>query len=443
MTSAVYYNYPPIRIQGVSTNNKGVISYTPPTEYAVNISYHTLDYILSAICLYTENGTSYLILQNKNTVTSDKSNLYIYLVIKLEEGDSGDSGDSKNDINKIMDQLQSGTASEVSCDNLNSLLNTMGAANICPNTHDHHQDGYIVRFENTIKVKGLSSGTKAFTTTNAWMEVIEPIMSSPITWTNQNLDWTFQCSYSDDNGSGTKNEKAVNPDPMHDIVTIMVLLMVASGLYLAMPVIYTKAILGMYADTDTMYLKALDFIWSLNGFLWGLLFVIAAIVKKHNSYYFMSLMVFLILFSCKKWISDNVGDLYDTSADNKNKIENNLNALTGRKNVTINTDYPNIINCAGKGNKALSFAEFCALVFFILSAVYAGVDASKFNYFAYTFMGLIIMVTGFFNGFPKSEKGNYIGGAFIILGIVVIAVGCGIQGGKKQGLDDIPISSKE
>jgi hypothetical protein len=58
-------------------------------------------------------------------------------------------------------------------------------------------------------------------------------------------------------------------------------------------------------------------------------------------------------------------------------------------------------------------------------------------------MGLIIMATGVFNGMPKQEKGKYIGAAFIVLGIIVIAVGCGVQGGKNKGLDDIPISSKE
>jgi hypothetical protein len=86
--------------------------------------------------------------------------------------------------------------------------------------------------------------------------------------------------------------------------------------------------------------------------------------------------------------------------------------------------------------------EFVALVFFIISAVYAGVDASKFNYFAYTFMGLIIMATGFFNGMPFIT-GNIPGLLFLALGVIVIAVGCGIQGGKNKGLDDIPISSKE
>jgi len=386
--------------------------------------------------LYKADTTHYLILQNKNTVTSNASNLYIYLVIKLDEGDSS------NDINTILNQLQNATASEVSCDNLNAVLhtNSIGVANICPNTNTS-QDGYIVHFANSIKVKNLSGSTSAFATSNDWIGNITPGNSTPINWTNENLDWTFQCSYSDDNGSGTKNEKAVNADPMHDIVTIMVLLMVASGIYVAMPVIYAQGILGMYADADTdpMYLKALDFIWSLNGFLWGLLFVIAAIVKKHNSYYFMSLMVFLILFVCKTWIGDNVGDLYGKSEENKPKIIKKITELTGRKNVQIEPVYPNILNYG----HPFFLMEFVAFVFFIISAVYAGVDASKFNYFAYTFMGLIIAATGFFNGIPFIRPWNTPGLLFLALGVIVIAVGCGIQGGKNKGLDDIPISSKE
>jgi hypothetical protein len=350
---------------------------------------------------------------------------------------TGKEGDA--DIGMIIEMLSNNMASSNTL-SLNTPLTNLKTANVYTSAD---KDGFTIRFGNSLKVSSTSTG---FTNQlpNDWHVNLDPNdpLFTTIEWTNQNLDWTFQCSYSDDNGSGTKNEKAVNADPMHDIVTIMVLLMVASGIYLAMPVIYTQGILGMYADRTPMYLKALDFIWSLNGFLWGLLFVIAAIVKKHNSYYFMSLMVFLILFSCKKWISDNMGDLYDKSQENTEKIKTKIKELTGR-NVEIIPDYPDIINFAGKGNKALSFIECCAFVFFIISAVYAGVDASKFNYFAYTFMGLIIMATGVFNGMPKWEKGKYIGAAFIVLGIIVIAVGCGVQGGANKSLDDIPISSKE
>jgi hypothetical protein len=126
----------------------------------------------------------------------------------------------------------------------------------------------------------------------------------------QVLDWNVTCSLvGEDSSSGTTQYSASNPDNMDGMVIIIVLLMIVSGIYMMMPVIYLQFIVGIARTRISAPLNSIDKFWTFVCFLALIALLIVGVATKKNTYYFVFVCIFLLFFSSKKWISDNVGNI--------------------------------------------------------------------------------------------------------------------------------------
>jgi hypothetical protein len=231
----------------------------------------------------------------------------------------------------------------------------------------------------------------------------------------------------EDSSSGTTQYSASNPDNMDGMVIIIVLLMIVSGIYMMMPVIYLQFIVGIARTRTSAPLNSIDKFWTFICFLALIAFLIVGVATKKNTYYFLFVCIFLLFFSSKKWISDNVGNI--TAKDAATAGPQMVTTLDGKD---LDPGMFSILNSENATFKYIQIGLFIIILSMFSTAIALGVakNGHASDDFTASFCWVFasaIALTGFSGNYesylpPKGWQLWVAIGLFIIIGVIPMSV---------------------
>jgi hypothetical protein len=225
--------------------------------------------------------------------------------------------------------------------------------------------------------------------------------STPATIRKQIFGWNMSCTLvGEDEAGGQVNVPTVRVDTMDTIALLVMLLLVVSSFYLSVPIIYKYYIVPIaQAGRKDLPLASIDMFWTAISALTIISFTMFGIKSKQPSYYFFAFTIGIILFISKKWVRENIGNIYSS---NKAGINVDFTADPSISNTPkgIDNGYFSIFTTdEGAMNYKAIIAVFITLSAYLginISSAVSDTTDSKFSSAIISFMGLSIFTTAMF-----------------------------------------------
>ena len=367
--ATVYYNFDSITVSLAGLNTQNAIAATQ-TNATTNIQYNDLPYFINQLYFYHDSNANqnYFIVQT--TATPGEFNQCMFFAIPVDT--NSDPTATSTDIDKLFE----GTSGSATV-NISACLTDGDSAKIYTATNGWNtvvvDEHYIIK--NNLTQANTVSHIDNFTLDGN---------STNTTIRKQIFGWNMTCSLlGEDENGGHVQTPAVKIDSMDTMALIVTLLLIVTSFYLSVPVVYK-----FY-----MYWTAICGLTILSLVSYGL-------KSKLPSYYFFAFTVGLILFICKKWVQDNIGNVYTNNLAQLN-LTMTADPNTGKPSHGIDPGYFSVYlskNGAGFNYKAMVFM-------FVTMSIYLGItvsslatdtDASKYSAAIISFMGMAIFTTSMF-----------------------------------------------
>ena len=203
----------------------------------------------------------------------------------------------------------------------------------------------------------------------------------------------------EDEAGGEVNMPTARVDTMDTIALLVMLLLVVSSFYLAVPIIYKYYIIPIAQTRENLPLASIDMFWTAISVLTIISFTMFGIKSKQPSYYFFAFTVGLILFISKKWVRENIGNIY---SNNKAAINVDFTADPSTSNTPkgIDSGYFTVFTTGSGGmNYKAIIAVFITLSAYLginISSAVSNTTDSNFSSAIISFMGLSIFTTAMF-----------------------------------------------
>lgn len=389
--ATVYYNFDSVMLNlgGTEPNRKAQsISAIQPNP-TTNIQYNNTPYFMNNVyfCKDTSEQKTYFVV--KSTADPDADGKCIYFAIPVVS--NTDPTAEPTEIDKIFQGVKPVTV------NLSGFLTDGDPAKI-----------YVASNEWPTVIVGMEYAVKSNFTDITVMkaDTIEHLTlsgtnSTPATIRKHIFDWNMNCTLvGEDEAGGEVNVPTVRVDTMDTIALLVMLLLVVSSFYLSVPIIYKYYIVPIAkSGRKDLPLASIDMYWTAITVLIIISFAVFGIKSKQPSYYFFAFTVGLILFISKKWVRENIGNIY---SDNKAGINVDFTADSATSNTPkgIDTGYFSVFttDSGGMNYKAI-IAVFITLSAYLginISSAVSETTDSKFSSAIISFMGLSIFTTAMF-----------------------------------------------
>lgn len=403
--ATVYYNFDSITVSLAGINTKTVIAATQANA-TTNIQYNDLPYFINQLYFYHDANANQNYFVVQTTATPGEFNQCMFFAIPVDT--SSDTAQTNTDIDKLF----GGNSGSVTA-NISGCLTDGDNAKIYTAT-DNAWPTVVVNKHYTIKSNLTSNNTVAhidhFTINGA---------SILATIRKQIFGWNMTCTLlGEDDEGGQVNVPAIKVDSMDTMALIVTLLLVVSSFYLSVPIIYKFYILPIAMTRMKMPLASIDMFWTAVSVLTILSLTSYGLKAQQPSFYFFAFTVGLILFICKKWVQDNIGNVY---TDNLAELNLTMTAdnTTGKGERGVDPGYFSVyLNGDGKG-----FNYKAMIAVFITMSTYLGTNvanlATSSNASTYTgailsFVGMAIFSTAMF-----MDEINW---KILIFGIIIAVV---------------------
>jgi hypothetical protein len=387
--ATVYYNFDSITVSLAGLNTKSVIAATQ-TNATTNIQYNDLPYFINQLYFYHDSNANQNYFVVQTTATPGESNQCMFFAIPVDT--NSDNAATSTDIDKLFEGSGSGSVTV----NLSSCLTDGDNAKIYTAT-DNGWNTVVVDKHYTIK----NNLTANNTITHIDHMNLSTGGSIPATIRKQIFGWNMTCSLlGEDENGGQVQTPAVKIDSMDTMALIVTLLLIVTSFYLSVPVVYKFYILPIAMTRTNMPLASIDMYWTAICGLTILSLVSYGLKSKLPSYYFFAFTVGLILFICKKWVQDNIGNVYTNNLAELN-LTMTADPTTGKPSHGIDPGYFSVYltkNGAGFNYKAIAFM-FVTMSMYLgisVSSLATDTDANKYTSAIISFMGMAIFTTSMF-----------------------------------------------
>lgn len=401
--AAVYYNFDSINVdlKGTSENDKHLSIAATQSTPSTNIQYNDVPYFINNISFYKDSGANKDYLVVETTTDTNSPGKCVFFAIPLKT--STDPSMKKTDIDKLFEGTGAITINLSGCVNDGDSATMYIASNEWPTIVVTTEYNVKSSFAPDKVVKDI----KHLTLSGA---------SSKLTIRKQIFGWNMNCTLmGEDEAGGEVNMPTIRVNTMDTTVLIVTLLLVVSAFYVSVPIIYKYYIIPIAQTRPNLPLASIDIYWTTICVLTILSLTTYGLKSQQPSYYFVAFTVGLILFICKKWIRENIGNIYS-----KNTAEINVDFAA---NPDISSPPPGIepgyfavytTSEGGMNYKAIIFV-FITLSIYMGSSVSSLSGASsdsKFSGFIMSFLGMAIFTTAMF-----MEKINW----KIVIGAIVFS----------------------
>lgn len=405
--ATVYYNFDSITVSLAGLNTKSVIAATQ-TNATTNIQYKDLPYFINQLYFYhdTNANQNYFIVQT--TATPGEFNQCMFFAIPVDT--NSDPTATSTDIDKLFEGSGSGSVTV----NLSSCLTDGDNAKIYTAT-DNGWNTVVVDKHYTIK----NNLTANNTITHIDHMNLSTGGSIPATIRKQIFGWNMTCSLlGEDEDGGEVHTQAVKIDSMDTMALIVTLLLIVSSFYLSVPVIYKFYILPIAMTRKDMPLASIDMFWTAISILTVLSLTSYGLKAQQPSYYFFAFTVGLIVFICKKWVQDNIGNVYTNNSAELN-LTMTANSATGKGPTGVDPGYFTVYFTGDKSG----FNYKAIIAVFITMSTYLGTnianlasssDSSAYSGAILSFIGMAIFTTAMF-----MDKINW---SVLLFGIIIAIV---------------------
>lgn len=384
--ATVYYNFDSLTVSPSSSKQQSISA--TQTNPVTNIQYNNIPYFINNMYFYHDSDKHkfYLIVQ---TTSDPQSNTKcIFFAIPLTTTTDPTSKRTETEIDKLFKASSSVTI------NLSKCLTDGDSATIY--THIGSEwETVLVNTSYTIQ-----SDLTNKTVTSIDKLTLSGNKSISATIRKQIFGWNMDCTLlGEDEAGGEINVPAVRVDTMDTVALLVMMLLVVSSFYLAVPIIYKYYIVPVARTHANLPLASIDIYWTAISVLTIISLTMYGLKSKQPSYYFFAFTVGLILFICKKWIRENIGNIYTT-----NKAEINVDFTANPK---ISNTPPGIepgyfavyTTSAGGTNYKAIIATFITVSAYlginIAGAVSESAD-SKYTSAIMSFLGISIFTTSMF-----------------------------------------------
>jgi hypothetical protein len=384
--ATVFYNFDRLTITPGKTKTQSIVA-TQTTPF-INIEYNKVPYFISSVyfCLHTGDNNPYFII--KTTADPQASAKCIYFAIPLTT--STDSTYVNTDIDKLF------AAESAVTINLSGCIKDGDSAKI----YTASNGWSTVVLDTPYVVKTAFTSATVMNTTG--IENLTLSGSNPLqaTITKQIFDWNMECTLvGEDEAGGQVNVVPRRIDTMDTMALLVILMLVVSSFYLAVPIIYKYYIIPIAKTRMNMPLASIDIYWSSISILAIIAFAIFGLKTKQTAYYFYAFTIGIILVISKKWVHENIGNVYS-----ENKAEINVDFTANQKFGTgphgIDSDYFSVFTTQSGGmNLKAIISTFFTMIIFLVTFLYSNLEEisnSKFSSSIISFIGLAIFTTSMF-----------------------------------------------
>jgi hypothetical protein len=306
--ATVYYNFDSLTVSPSSNKTQAITA--TQTNPVTNIQYNNIPYFISNMYFYKDTNANkfYFIVQTTSDPQSNTKCIFFAIPLKIE------TTSNETEIDKLFKASSSITI------NLSKCLTDGDTANI----YNHTASGWntvVVNTEYTIKSE----------LENKTINLIDKLTLSgksiSVTIRKQIFGWNMDCTLlGEDEAGGEVNVPAVRVDTMDTMALLVMLLLVVSSFYLAVPIIYKYYIIPIARTHQNLPLASIDMYWTAISVLTIISLATYGIRSKQTSYYFFAFTVGLILVICKQWVRAHIGNIYTT-----NKAEVNVDFTANPK----------------------------------------------------------------------------------------------------------------
>jgi hypothetical protein len=383
--ATVFYNFDRLTITPGKTKTQSIVA-TQTTPF-INIEYNKVPYFISSVyfCLHTGDNNPYFII--KTTADPQASAKCIYFAIPLTT--STDSTYVNTDIDKLF------AAESAVTINLSGCIKDGDSAKI----YTASNGWSTVVLDTPYVVKTAFTSATVMNTTD-----IENLTlsgnSTSATITKQIFDWNMECTLvGEDEAGGQVNVVPRRIDTMDTMALLVIIMLVVTSVYLAVPIIYKYYIIPIAKTRQNMPLASIEMYWStVIGFAL-ISFALFGLKMKQPAYYFYAFTFGLILFICKKWVRDNIGNVYS-----ENKAEINVDFTANPKLGTgphgIDPGYFSVFaTSSGEINfKAMiaMFLTICIPIPILMAGISGDASDFQFSSAMISYIGFAIGTTSMF-----------------------------------------------
>jgi hypothetical protein len=403
--ATVYYNFDSITVSLAGLNTKSVIAATQANA-STNIQYKDLPYFIDQLYFYHDTNANQNYFVVRTTATPGVSNQCMFLAIPIDS--STDSNKTDTDIDKLF----GGTSGSTNV-NISECLTSGDNAKIYTAT----ENGW-----NTVVVDKHYTIKSNLTTNNTVTHIDHFTLnggSIPATIQTRNFGWNMTCDLlGEDEDGGEVNVPAVKIDSMDTMALIVTLLLVVSSFYLSVPVIYKFYILPIAMTRTELTLASIDMFWTAISVLTILSLTSYGLKAQQPSYYFFAFTVGLIVFICKKWVQDNIGNVYTNNSAELN-LTMTANSATGKGPTGVDPGYFTVYLSGDKSgfNYKAILAVFITMTTYLgtnIASLASSSDASTYSGAILSFIGMAIFTTAMF-----MDKINW---SVLLFGIIIVIV---------------------
>lgn len=389
--ATVYYNFDSVSVNlaGTDVDSKTTSIIATQSNPTTNIQYNDAPYFMNSVYFYKDNNANKMYFVVKTTADLEADAKCIYFAIPIVS--NTDPTFKPTDIDKVFQ------GKEVISINLSGCLKDGDSANIF--VANNGWPTVVVGTE--YAVKSVFTNANVMTGDSIQHLTLSGSNSNPATIRKQIFGWNMSCTLvGEDEAGGEVNVPTVRVDTMDTIALLVMLLLVVSSFYLSVPIIYKYYIVPIAkSGRRNLPLASIDMFWTVITVLTIISFTTFGIKSKQPSYYFFAFTIGLILFISKKWVRENIGNIY---SNNKAAINVDFTADPAISNTPkgIDTGYFSVFttDSGGMNYKAI-IAVFITLSTYLginISSAVSDTTDSKFSSAIISFMGLSIFTTSMF-----------------------------------------------